>query len=111
MTSELYNGRKFAIHGRNVHTKATEPNPLQWFVYLEEDVLCKKQYVGSTFNMSSRWANTKLRCNRRDSDQTGLYKHFRDGCPNDTGVEKKHIKISLIYFMFTTTEKLINSKH
>ena len=101
VTSELYNGRKFAIHGRNIHTKASDPNPLKWFVYLEEDVLCRKQYVGSTFSITTRWANTKLRCNRRDSDQTGLYKHFRDGCPNDTGNSKTHIRISLIDFLIT----------
>ena len=86
--SEHYNGRKFAIHGRNIHMKATESKPLRWFVYLEEDVPCRKQYVGSTMSVTSRWANTKSRCNARDSDLTGLYEHFRDGCPNDDGREK-----------------------
>ena len=61
--------------------------------------------------MTSRWANTKLRCNARDSDMTGLYEHFRDGCPNDDGREKKNIRISLIDFMDTTSEKLQRAGH
>ena len=109
--SEFYNGRKFAIHGRNVHSKATEGSPMKWFVYLEEDLPCHLQYVGSTVSMTSGWANTKMRCNKRDSDATGLYKHFRDGCPNDTGVNKQTIRISLIDFMDTTPAKLLEAGH
>ena len=109
--SEFYGGRKFAIHGRNIHTKATDRNPLRWFVYLEEDLPCKLQYVGSTNSMTARWANTKLRCNQRDSDSTGLYKHFRDGCPNDIGIKKETIRISLIDFMETSVEKLRVAKY
>ena len=72
---------------------------------------CKKQYVGSTNSVTARWANTKLRCNRRDSDMTGLYQHFRDGCPHDDGIKKNNIRISLIDFMDTTLEKLLQSGH
>ena len=111
VTSEYYQGQKFAIHGRNINLKATEPKPLRWFVYLEEDIPCKKQYVGSTISVTSRWANTKARCNAQDSDLAGLYKHFRDGCPNDDGREKRNIRISLIDFMDTTVEKLQIAKH
>ena len=103
--------KKFARHGRNIHNKASDTNPLKWFVYLEEDLLCKKQYVGSTFSITTRWANTKLRCNKRDSDLTGLYKHFRDGCPNDTDDNKTHIRISLIDFLTTTNDKLREAGH
>ena len=109
--SEFYNGRKFAIHGRNTHAKATDKNPLKWFVYLEEDLPCKLQYVGSTTSMTARWANTKKRCNARDSDSTGLYKHFRDGCVNDPGINKENIRISLIDYMETSAEKLRVSNH
>ena len=52
-----------------------------------------------------------IRCNKRDSDATGLYKHFRDGCPHDTGQNKQTIRISLIDFMDTTAGKLIDSGH
>ena len=85
--------------------------PFKWFIYLEEDLPCHLQYVGSTVSVTSRWANTKQRCNKRDSDATGLYKHFRDGCPNDTGVSKSTIRISLIDFMDTTTGKLRSAGH
>ena len=109
--SEYFNGRKFAIHGRNIHLKATDSSPLRWFVYLEEDIPCHLQYIGSTVSMTSRWANTKQRCNKRDSDATGLYKHFRDGCPNDTGVTKSTIRVSLVDFMDTTIVKLGEAGH
>ena len=109
--SEFHQGRKFAIHGRNTHLKATETKPLRWFVYLEEDVPCRKQYVGSTISVTSRWANTKSRCNAKDSDLTGLYEHFKKGCPNDDGRNKNNIRISLIDFMDTTVEKLLRAKH
>ena len=62
-------------------------------------------------SVTSRWAYTKLRCNARDSDLTGLYEHFRDGCPNDDGREKNNIRISLIDFMDTTNEKLQRANH
>ena len=104
--SQYFNGRKFAIHGRNIHSKATDSSPMKWFVYLEEDLPCHLQYVGSTVSMTSRWANTKQRCNKRDSDSTGLYKHFRDGCPHDTGPNKQMFRFSLIDFMYTTAMKL-----
>ena len=84
---------------------------MRWFVYLEEDIPCRLQYVGSTVSMTSRWANTKQRCNKRDSDSTGLYKHFRDGCPNDMGIEKQTIRISLIDFMDTSARKLVDVGH
>ena len=61
--------------------------------------------------MISRWANTKLRCNARDSDMTGLYEHFRDGCPNDDGRDKNNIRISLIDYLDTTSEKLQRAGH
>ena len=42
---------------------------------------------------------------------TGLYEHFKDGCPHDDGREKNNIRISLIDFMDTTIEKLQRANH
>ena len=42
---------------------------------------------------------------------TGLYEHFRDGCPNDDGREKKNIRISLIDYIDTSVEKLSRANH
>ena len=38
----------------------------------------------------------------QDSDVTGLFKHFWEGCPIDNGRVKRNIRISLIDFMDTT---------
>ena len=62
-------------------------------------------------SMPSRWANTKLRCNRCDSDSTGLYLHFKEGCPNDDGDEKMNLRISLIDYLITTDNKLKQCGH
>ena len=95
----------------NVHAKVSDKKPLCWFVYLEEDIPCKLQYVGSTISMTGRWANIKSRCNKRDSDLTGLYKHFRDGCPQHTGEGLEHIRVSLIDYMDTDLGKLREAGH
>ena len=42
---------------------------------------------------------------------TGLYEHFRDGCPNADGREKKNIQISLIDFLDTTSDQLRRAGH
>ena len=90
------------IHGHLAHDKI--PNGvMRWFIYCIEDVPCHKQIVGSTTNPSSRWSCHKSTCNSRKSNSTGLSKHFRIGCPNDT--EK-------IYTYFDTSEERFrNSKH
>ena len=67
--------------------------------------------MGSTVSVTSTLSNTKQRYNKRDSDYTGLYKHFRDGCPNDDGTNKQTIRISLIDFMDTTPQKLREAGH
>ena len=43
--------------------------------------------------------------------KTGLYEHFKKGCPNDDRRNKNNIRISLINFMDTTVEKLLRAKH
>ena len=40
--------KHFGIHGRNIHLKATEKQPLKWFIYCLECLPCQAQYIGST---------------------------------------------------------------
>ena len=103
--------KKYAISGHNEHHQATEKPKLKWFVYPEEDVPCSLQYVGSTNSMTHRWANTKKKCNDKNSSGTGLEAHFKAGCPCDTSVQKSHIKITLLEHMAITHEDLIKHKH
>ena len=74
---------KHAIHGHLVHRPACEKTKLTWYVYLIEDLECHLQYVGSTQNATQRWSNTKSAGNLRKADNTGLYKHYMSGCPNN----------------------------
>ena len=71
-----------------------------------EDLACRIQYVGSTTYICSRWSSTKSSCNKGDSNSTGLYKHFMDGCHNDTGAEKAHIRLTLLDNFDTSVDKL-----
>ena len=107
----FYFGRKFAIHGHLVHLQASQKPKLRWFVYLLEDLACRLQYVGSTIDICSRWSSTKSACNKGDSNSTGLYKHFMEGCPNDTGAEKAHIRLTLLDYLDTSVEKLQAAEH
>ena len=102
---------KHAISGHNVHLQATQNPKLRWFVYLEEDIPCELQYVGSTQSMTHRWANTKKKCNDRTSSGTGLESHFKIGCPCDTGEKKSHIKITLLEHMDVTEEQQKETNH
>ena len=107
----IYFRRKFAIHGRLTHLKPSQRPKLKWFIYLLEDLGCNLQYVGSTTDVCGRWAATKSACNKQNSNSTGLYKHFQDGCPNDTGQGKEHIRLTLLDSMDTTEEKLRGGGH
>ena len=40
-----------------------------------------------------------------------MYKHFIEGCPNDTGTGKEHLRITLLDFMDTYERKLSDSGH
>ena len=102
----LHFNKQFAIHGHLIHLKPTHKPKLRWFVYLLEDLPCKLQYVGSTTDVCGRWAATKSACNRANSNSTGLYKHFLNGCPNDTGRQKEHIRLTLVDYYDTTVERL-----
>ena len=61
--------------------------------------------------MTHQWANTKLQCNSRKSNGTGLEEHFKVGCPNDTGAKKSHISITLLDHMDITHEEIFKFKH
>ena len=105
-----YFGKKVKVHGHLAHDHIPE-NKIRWFIYKIRDVPCSKIIVGSTQNPNQRWANYKSCCNKRKSNGTGLSKHFMEGCPNDEGVEKLTLDITLLDYYDTTNEKLIKSNH
>ena len=111
-TSSIYSSyfkKRFAIHGHNVHLPASQRNKIKWFVYSVEYKLI---YVGGTTNICRRWANTKKACLDCDSVNTGLYKHFKNGCPGgNEGGELEQLRWTIIDFMETTNEKLTVAGH
>ena len=104
--------RRFAIHGRNIHLKASMKNKMVWFIYLIHDTECLLLYVGSTIDPCKRWSSTKSACQNRKVSNTGLYSHFKDGCPThlETG-NLNHLTITLIDSMTTSEEKLTDAGH
>ena len=40
-----------------------------------------------------------------------MYKHFQDGCPNDTGADKTHIRVTLVDFHDTSEDRLRQAGH
>lgn len=107
-----YFGRRFAIHGRNIHLPASQKRKLTWFVYVVEDTACGLIYVGSTVDVCSRWAQTKKACLDENSVNTGLYKHFRDGCPaNTANTDLAHLRWTLVDHIDVTEEQLVNAGH
>lgn len=104
--------RKFAIHGRNVHLPASQRNKTRWFVYLVNDTHCQLQYVGSTTDVCSRWSGTKTACQGRNRTNTGLYKHFMEGCPEHiTSGNVRHLTWTLVDHYDTSEEKLRAAGH
>ena len=67
--------------------------------------------VGSTTDPAARWRNHKSTCNSKNSTSTGLSKHFKEGCPNDTGKDKETLDFTLIDYYETSKSKLIKAKH
>ena len=110
--TSYYYGRKFAIHGRNIHLPASQKGKYTWFVYLCQDNVCQLQYVGSTTDACSRWSSTKSACLGRNKSNTGLYKHFMEGCPEhlQTG-NVQHLVWTLIDFIETSEERLNEVGH
>ena len=111
VTSGLYN-QKFRIHGHLAHD-ISEANKLRWFIYLIEDLPCKKAIIGSTTKPTSRWSTHKSNCNNGPSNATGLSKHFttKGGCPNDLSRQKETLRFTLIDFIDVSPDKLIEVNH
>jgi hypothetical protein len=107
----FYFKKKFAIHGKLVHLKPTIKSKLRWFIYLMEDLNGQLEYVGSTTDVCARWAATKSACNKGNSNSTGLYKHFQEGCPSDVGLDKEQIQLTLLDFLDTSVDKLDSAGH
>ena len=104
--------KHFGIHGRNVHLKATEKQPLQWFVYCLECLPCKVQYCGSTTSIPARWKNHKSTANLKKASSSGISRHFAEGCPHDQDdVKKKQLRITLIDSILTSTQALTAAGH
>ena len=111
ITSPFFN-RRFAIHGRNVHLPASQKKKLSWFVYVCQDTACNLIYVGSTVDVCSRWSQTKKACLDANSNNTGLYKHFKDGCPAYTNTGNlSHLTWTLVDHIDTTEGRLVTAGH
>ena len=106
----IHFNQQLKIHGHLVHDKAPA-GKLRWFIYSICDLPCNKIIVGSTQDPKFKWAKYKSTCNLRKSNATGLYTHFKDGCPNDKGTDKSTLDFTLIDFFDTTKEKLRKVKH
>ena len=75
-----------------------------------EDTACWLIYVGSTVDVCSRWAQTKKACLDENSVNTGLYEHFRDGCPaNTVNTDLAHLRWTLVDHIDVTEEQLVNA--
>ena len=105
-----YFNRKFAIHGHNVHLPASQKNKHRWFVYVCEDTACQLLYVGSTTDVCARWASTKKACLDQNNTNTGLYKHFANGCPAHTR-DLSHLRWTLVDYVDTSTDQLNIAGH
>ena len=104
--------KRFAIHGRNIHLPASQKKKLRWFVYVCQDTACGLIYVGSTVDVCSRWSQTKKACLDQNSVNTGLYKHFQDGCQAfaNSG-DLNHLTWTLVDHIDTTEGKLVSAGH
>ena len=60
--------------------------------------------------MTERWANTKHRCLAGDSDSTGLYKHFKEGCSARLPT-LGNVRVSLLEQYTTTSDALTRAQH
>ena len=102
--------KNFAIHGRNIHLLASQKNKYQWFVYTIVDEFCELIYVGSTTDVCARWSQTKKACLDRNNSNTGLYKHFQDGCPG-YNTALCHLRWTLVDSITTSEEELRGAGH
>ena len=87
-------GTSSKIHGHLTHDQfSTDDEKLRWYIYCIEDIPCHKQIVGSTTDPPARWRTHKSTCNAKNSNSTGLSKHFKEGCPHDDGKEKSILDV------------------
>ena len=109
---KIYFDKKHRIHGHLAHDKSPE-GKIRWYIYTIEDTPCHKLIVGSTSTPTLRWANHKSTCNKKSSKSTGLSKHFMEGtgCPNDVGKGKETLNVTLIDYMDTTKQKMLDAGH
>lgn len=107
-----YRGRTFSIHGRSIHLQTSQKRKFTWFVNICQDTACQLQYIGSTSDACNRWSATKSACISRKKSNTGLYKHFMDGCPThmETG-NVQHLVWTLVDFIETSEERLNEVGH
>ena len=73
------------------------------------------QYVGSTIDIKTRWANHKSSCNNIQkadrSKRTGLCCHFIRGCGGNMNKSKINLSLTLVDFYDTTETRLKSAKH
>ena len=68
--------------------------------------------MGSTVDVCSRWSQTKKACLDQNSKNTGLYKHFMEGCPGDDGSgDLKHLRWTLVDHIDTSEGELARVGH
>ena len=105
-------GTSSKIHGHLSHDQSFTDNEIvRWYIYSIEDIPCHLKTIGSTTDPAARWRTHKSTCNSQNSNSTGLSKHFKEGCPNDTGREKETLDFTLIDHYDTTKTKLIKANH
>ena len=70
------------------------------------------QYVGSTTDVCHRWSSTKTACLGRKLTNTGLYKHFHEGCPEHlANGDVRHLVWTLVDFIETSEDLLREAGH
>ena len=103
-------GTKHGIWKHLAHDKVPN-NVVRYWIYAIDDP-CPKLYVGYSTNVTARFSTHKSTANSRNSNSTGLAKHFKDGCPNDDFDRKKMMLNVTILDCFDTTEaKLRTAGH
>ena len=106
----IHFGVPLRIHGHLAHDKWPDGS-IRWFIYSILDIPCHLLYVGSSTNPVARWRTHKSTCNLRNSNSSGLAKHFKTGCPNDSGRDKSTLDFTLLDYYDTTQEKLSHANH
>ena len=102
---------KIPIRGHLVHEHYSKTNKDRWFIYSILDKNCSKTYIGSTTNVTSRWAAHKSDCNHKRGHKSGLSKHHELGCPGDVDQNKSHLELTLLDYMDVTGEELQQAGH